>query len=58
MKSAERAVAPATFDWEQIKARLPLALQLDESPEELSRLFRRRPAALPRVATDAASSDF
>src|SRR5262245_12655256 len=53
MKSAERA-APRTFDWEQVKQRLPLALQLEESPEELARLFRQRADALAKVAREEA----
>jgi chemotaxis signal transduction protein len=47
MKGVERA-----FDWDEIKRRLPLALQVEESPEELARLFRQRADALAKVASD------
>jgi chemotaxis signal transduction protein len=46
-----------TFDWEQIKQRLPLALQHEETPEQLLQLFRQRADALARTAAqDTADS--
>jgi chemotaxis signal transduction protein len=47
--AAERPARAQGFDWEQIKARLPLALQHEETPEQLQRLFRQRADVLAQV---------
>ena len=52
MKSAERSTAARAFDWDEIKRKLPLALQVEESPEELALLFRQRADALAKLAHD------
>jgi chemotaxis signal transduction protein len=47
--AAERSAREQDFDWEQIKARLPLALNHEETPEQLQQLFRQRADALAQV---------
>ena len=55
--AAERSPRAQSFDWERIKQRLPLALQHEESPEQLLQLFRQRADALARVdAQDSANA--
>lgn len=44
--AAERRAPARNFDWDEIKRRLPLALQHEETPEQLQQLFRQRADAL------------